>query len=334
MAQLKTIQSLQAGRGLAALAVVLHHADIAGHDFGRGSIHSPLLAHGYLGVDFFFVLSGFIIYHSTAGADRSAKQYAWARLRRVYLPYLPIGVGMALLYVVFPQLSQGNRNWSWLPTLTLLPVSSATALSVAWTLKHEMLFYAVFGVLYFGRRLGFGLLLWAIGIVAAAVAGIQNVVPLALINLEFLMGIGIAVAYRARGGHPALLMFAPFPFILWILLGASRDWSVLVGLSFALIILPIAQMEANGRFTVPRLLTFLGAASYSIYLAHDLFISIAARLFRDQPYWLVLAGTAAAGLAGGLVYFFVVERPALRIAPGDRRHQRLTGEEPSEPATL
>jgi peptidoglycan/LPS O-acetylase OafA/YrhL len=346
MAHPKTIQSLQAGRGLAALAVVLFHADIAGHDFGMGNFRVPLFESGYLGVDFFFVLSGFIIYPSTAGRGRPARHYAIARLRRVYLPYLPIGIGIALLYTYFPGFSAAERGWSWLPTLTLLPVSSNTALSVAWTLKHEILFYALFGCFYFSGLLRPGLFVWGAMILGAATLGISgivpmdlflgvnSIVPLALINLEFLMGIAAAVLYRRRRGHPALFVLAPVPLILWLMLGADRDWSVLVGLSFALIILPVAQLERQGRFKVRYGLTFLGAASYSIYLAHGLAISATGRLFHDQPYWLVAIATAIAGVSAGIAYFMILERPLLRVAPGDRRHERLTGEEPAQPSAI
>jgi exopolysaccharide production protein ExoZ len=335
MARLKTIQSLQAGRGLAALAVVLHHSDTAAHDFGKGHLHVALLHNGYLGVDFFFVLSGFIIYHSTAGRGRTAAEYTWARFRRVYLPYLPVGVGIALLYVLFPGVSDANRAWSWLPTLTLLPVSSATALSVAWTLKHEILFYAVFGVLYFTGTLWPGLVIWALLIASATMAGVKDFVPLAVINLEFLMGISVAVLYRAGRGHYALLLAAIAPFSFWIFLGSRPDWSVLVGVAFAFVILPVTRLEHDGHLKIPRSLTFLGAASYSIYLVHAPAISAIARLFRGQSYGLIVISMAVAGLAAGLLYFFIVERTALRIAPGDRRRQRLTGEEgPPSGATL
>ena len=333
MARLKTIQSLQAGRGLAALAVVCHHANQAGHDFGREHLDVWPLQMGYLGVDFFFVLSGFIIYHSTAGRGRSGKDYALARFRRVYLPYLPMGIGVALLYTLFPTLSGGNRHWSWLPTLTLLPVSANTALYVAWTLKHEILFYGIFGLLYFFRALWPGLLVWGLLIAGATIAGVKDVVPVAPINLEFLMGIAIAMLYRAGHGHWGLFLLAPIPFAVWLWLGAERDWSVLVGLSLALIILPLTQLEAQGRFKVPALLTFLGAASYSIYLAHGMGVSLAARLVRNRPYWMVATATIATGVALGLAYFFIVERTVLRVAPGDKRRQRLTGEEPPLPTS-
>jgi len=106
---------------------------------------------------------------------------------------------------------------------------------------------------------------------------------------------------------------------------------VLVGLSLALTMLPVAQLEERGRFTVPRALTFLGAASYSIYLAHGLAISVAARAVRGLPYLAVVGATMLAGVAGGIIYHLLVERRLLRLAPGDRRHERLTGEEPASP---
>ena len=76
----RVINVLQAGRGLAALAVVMLHSSVAARDFG--GVHTAPLEYGYLGVDFFFVLSGFIIFHSTAGRDRTIKQYATARFRQ------------------------------------------------------------------------------------------------------------------------------------------------------------------------------------------------------------------------------------------------------------
>jgi peptidoglycan/LPS O-acetylase OafA/YrhL len=68
-----TIECLQAGRGIAATAVVIHHASLAARDVGGPFAGQRWLELGYLGVDFFFVLSGFIIYpsaHFVARADR------------------------------------------------------------------------------------------------------------------------------------------------------------------------------------------------------------------------------------------------------------------------
>jgi peptidoglycan/LPS O-acetylase OafA/YrhL len=305
MAHKRTIQSLQAGRGLAALAVAMLHSSLAAHEFGGSFGPYSVLQFGYLGVDFFFVLSGFIIYHSTVGRDRSVADYALARFRRVYLPYWPVGIAIALLYLALPGVSEGHRDWSWLPTLTLAPVDAEPALSVAWTLKHEILFYVLFGLFYYGRMLWLGLAVWAIGIVLA-----RTHIAFALVNLEFFFGIIAAMLYRTERAPWPMLLLAPFPAILWAAMGADDSHRVLIGAMFALIVAPVAQLERKGRFNVPAPLVLLGAASYSLYLVHEPLVSVAARLLSGS--WPIFAAAMAAALAGGFAYHFVIEQRAIR----------------------
>ena len=104
------IQSLQVFRGLAALGVVAHHAVLSTESF-VGTLPEPLalwLGMGFLGVDFFFVLSGFIIMYAhmdDARTSAALKRYAFKRLSRIYPAYLPVGVGMIVLYAAMPGLS-------------------------------------------------------------------------------------------------------------------------------------------------------------------------------------------------------------------------------------
>jgi exopolysaccharide production protein ExoZ len=305
------IQSLQAGRGIAASAVILHHSVIAAHNFGQSAPGYSTLSRGYIGVDFFFVLSGFIIFHSTVGRGKSLKDYAGARFRRIYLPYWPIGLAVALAYIAMPHLSESNRYWSWLPTLTLLPVDSAPALSVAWTLKHEMLFYILFGLFYFSRLLPLGLFAWGVGI------GFLPHVPFQAINVEFFMGMLAAILYRQKQASPALLVYAVLAFVLWIYVGATDETSVLAGLGFMFIIAPIAQMERKEWFVVPKWLVFLGAASYSLYLVHTPLISAVARF---SP--AIMISGIAVSFAGGIAYHLWVERPLMRLTLGREKRGR------------
>ena len=321
-----TLYSLQAGRALASLAVVLHHASLATADFVAPPWGSRLFEAGYLGVDFFFVLSGFIIFHSTVGRGKSVAAYASARFFRVYPSYWPIGIGMALLYTFAPGLSAGDHEWSWLASLTLLPVSSGTALTVAWTLKHEILFYAVFGILYFSGRLFVGLALWCAVIVIAAALGGSALVPLSLLNLEFLAGVLAAFLARRGHGHPAHNLVALLPFLLWLHLGALREQSVLVGLSFALVILATVRLEQRGKIAVPRWLIFLGAASYSTYLVHGILISLTARLIAEAPTLLFFASGIMVSIVGGIAYHLFVERPVLNWRRGAGHEQRRSAQ--------
>ena len=219
---------------------------------------------------------------------------------------------MALLYTLLPQLGSGTKAWAWFPTLTLAPVNAETALSVAWTLKHEILFYAIFGFGYFSGRLKTVLVIWFGAICMSLLAHLPANVPLAPINLEFFMGIAIAMMARRGWGPIWLLPTALGVFGIWLALGANRDQSPIAGLAFALAILPIIRLERAGAFFVPKWLTFLGAASYAIYLVHNPAISIASRLYVANPYGL-FAFAALIGTIAGIGYYWVVERPIMRL---------------------
>lgn len=94
------LKSLQALRGLAALGVTLHHCTTLVERFvgstGALGRHASV---GLLGVDLFFVLSGFIILNSHFADERggwgAGGRYTGKRLLRIFIPYLPI----TLLYV-------------------------------------------------------------------------------------------------------------------------------------------------------------------------------------------------------------------------------------------
>ena len=314
-----TLNSLQAGRALAALAVVVHHASIAAQDFGPQLPGQQWLLLGYLGVDFFFVLSGFIIYHSTVGSSKGVADYAAARLTRVYIPYLPVGLGIAALYTMLPGVSAGDHRWSWLPTLTLLPFDKP-ALLVAWTLQHEVAFYFIFAVGYFCRRLVPILGAWGILIILNAATLQSDFIPLRLINLEFLLGVVVAML-KDRWSPPLLLALVPA--LCWLALGADRDWSVWVGLSCAIAIWNLVNRERAGKLAVPRSLIFLGAASYAIYLTHSLAISAVGRLLSGMPLAIFLASLLA-GTAIGIAYYLLIERPLLLTARQGRTLKTAT----------
>jgi len=107
------INSLQLGRFLAAMAVVVAHAVISITAF----VAPPpaniqfILSYGFLGVDFFFVLSGFIIHYTMNTRPRPALRFALDRFTRIMLPYWPVGIVLAVAYTLFPSLSAGERSW-------------------------------------------------------------------------------------------------------------------------------------------------------------------------------------------------------------------------------
>jgi exopolysaccharide production protein ExoZ len=322
-----TLDTLQAGRALAALAVVCFHYNQYG-----GSILAPLpswlsrpMAFGYLGVDFFFVLSGFIIYYTNAarvgdpGWDRS---YAVKRLSRIYLPYWPVGLAAAAGYVLAPTLGAGTRHWGWFSTVTLLPAGPPPALAVAWTLQHEILFYAIAFVLLRRRLVFVGSIAWAALILLLVPLGLWRKTPgLSLLDLEFLFGIAAAWYCLKRGqGREAWLAAAgSLTILLWFSLPGDLP-SAPFGLGLALLLPAIVRAELAGKLGAAGKLRVVGNASYAIYLIHLPLLSAVVRLCSSLNPFAAAALALIASVAAGIAYHRLFERHVL-----DWARRRLSG---------
>ena len=311
------LNSLEAGRAAAAIAVVLYHAKLSANGFaGQGpALLTSILNFGYLGVDFFFVLSGFIIYYSTYGKKSNPRRFATARFTRIFLPYLPISIVLALAYAMFPTLVSSDREWSLWASVTLMPSWQSPALNVAWTLQHELVFYMLFTTFLILDRIKTGMILWALAICLVALAGIDVPRPawffLSLINLEFGMGVLAAHFFVSRARIPYLPFLAILPIAVFFALGADRAYSALFGAGLAGLILWVANAETAGRFAVPQAFIFLGSASYSIYLIHNPLLSITSRIV-DGWILTLLFGTMASLLAG-CAYYLIWDKKTQRI---------------------
>lgn len=317
----QVITVLQAGRALAALVVVLHHAGASTVHFSGslGSLATAVLLRGYLGVDFFFVLSGFIIYYTNTGKTKEpgwSRRYAETRLVRIFVPYLPVGIAVALGYTFLPGLSADTRDWGWFTTLTLLPSNDQPALIVAWTLRHELIFYGVFWLAFLFRRPVAILGLWLVTMIAASmIAGDLDAFSFTMIgslNIEFLFG--MAVVHLLRKPVPDILFVAAGVslFILYLALGALEVHRILFAGSLALLLVPIVRWEQSQRLRAPNLLVLLGNASYSIYLVHNPLMALLVRLPLPSPA-LTLLYLTVAGTGAGLLYHLIVEKPGIAL---------------------
>jgi len=134
-------------RFFAALSVMVYHYK-SKYIQSLGSGH-PELAHsiyavtkfGYLGVDLFFIISGFVIFASAMG--RTSFQFAVSRITRIY-PTLWVCVTFtALVLVATPGPASGIDLKQWLANLTLMNKTLGIDYidGVYWTLQIEIEFY-------------------------------------------------------------------------------------------------------------------------------------------------------------------------------------------------
>jgi len=326
--------SIQYLRGLAALGMLVFHAsERAGAAFGAGAA----------GVDVFFVISGFIMWTVSARRSNGPGDFLMRRAGRIAPLYWTITLLVVALDLLRPSLFPNMRlNAAHvIQSLLFLPHRDPTGaiapvIVPGWTLNYEVFFYVVFAftlLLPAGRRA------WALtaGLGGLCLAGLflpQGRWP-ALdtyadpLVLEFVAGAWLAKAAAAgRLGRPlnAWIAIAAAVAILVVVAvtGADvRGWARLAewGLPAWLIVWGALSLEGCGQMPAFAPLKGLGDASYSLYLAHGLALSLAFKLIggRGLPVAAEVLIAVPFGLAAGTACYWLLERPLLALFHGRRR---------------
>lgn len=265
----KFIAPLQGLRGVAAILVVLFHINGLLNAKLASSAFFGLFKSGCVGVDIFFVLSGFIIFyvnHQKTSLTRYF-QHRFIRIFPIYWVALSLTLSsfliMKYLFVLPPgylanALSQGGCIY--IAKCYLLIPNPTPILNVSWTLSFEILFYLIFA-LYFWRPL----LFYSVFMLWVALAYYHQNELFNPIIVEFLIGCIIARAYINNFNHYAFtaLFVGLCIFICSSYFYVDQHRELYFGIPAALIIYGLLQIR-----TCPEWLMYLGDASYSIYLFH------------------------------------------------------------------
>ncbi|MGC5804849.1 acyltransferase [Ralstonia pseudosolanacearum] len=355
-----SLQSIQALRGFSALYVVIFHSGLA-----LAHADLPALAwltehvvkRGHVGVDVFFVISGFIIAWVAILGPKGPEPPGAFLIKRAFRlgpPYWlmsilhsawlnPVSSGVLLTSLAF--LPQANAD---------APYFGYPALYVGWSLNYEAFFYLLcaLGLALFGRR---ALWLVTLGLFATTVivpfwhGGVVLGDPEALyawatplqamaanpLVLEFLLGAGLAWLYAAHRHRltPArarLLLLAGVAAFVVSVIGPVPKFDLLLrGLPAGALLAGLVAMEHCGALRVPHVAVWFGELSYALYLVHPSVIEGMHRLVGVlAPEWIGAqllhfgANLALTLLAAALLHRYV-ELPA--IALGHRSVAWLRG---------
>lgn len=107
---MKKLSEVQAFRGLAALLVVFLRATLIGREYFQVDFAQGSFAFGYAGVDFFFVLSGFIISYAhpkDIGVSGAMLPYLCKRAIRIYPCYWLLTLAILPVYFLKPDFGRG-----------------------------------------------------------------------------------------------------------------------------------------------------------------------------------------------------------------------------------
>ncbi len=331
-----TLEGIQLGRGIAALLVVAYHVNdyLIPDRILNGVQGAAAFNMGYAGVDFFFVLSGFIIYyihHAHASRPDLLGAFLWKRFTRIYPLFWAVFAALMLLYIAFPDRGPENaRDPFYILTGFLIwPTEHVPIVQVAWTLEFELLFYAMFALIILNARAGLWVFAAWMALSAANLTLAFDSYPASFLfsprNLQFLMGIGVAwLLLQGRiTQHLALFVIGLAAFLATGLGEAYglHSWPLgakVLGYGIGASLM-VAGLTAP-RLALPRLALLLGDASYSIYLVHlpALTLSLVAvkRIpgIEDVSANLLLAGLVVLAAAVGVAVHLWVEKPLIAWA--------------------
>ena len=241
-------------------------------------VHIPVFGFGAFGVDIFFIISGFVMMHST---ERTSSNFFKKRLIRILPNYYIFTLGVFILALKFPHLlnnTTADLN-HLLKSLFFIPFNKNETghfpiLFLGWTLNLEMLFYSIFALSLMINKKYRGFISSYILLTIFLISAYINSFPLKAYNdfiiFEFILGMIIYLIIFKKNYIESFLM------LLAIIIGCLfyeinlNNRLLIYGLpSMIIMFLMILKFQ---NLKLSKFILMLGAGSYSLYLTHPYII--------------------------------------------------------------
>lgn len=340
------LDSLTGMRFVAALLVVLHHGTM----YLPLPVATPVAALGYVGVTFFFVLSGFVLCWS-ASPGVAKRHFYGRRFARIYPTYLVTTVIAVVLCLALgrptglgPVASALTVTQAWFSD----PAYTERLNVVSWSISDEAFFYALLPFVLLGiaglvaRRLVrmLAVIVAAMLLMAALVHALLSpgtaddlLYKLPVFRLgEFLIGVVLARLMRAGWRCPVRVRTAALvAAAVYLLLVAGLDQTghlavvrflpdlIMLG-PLALLIAAAATADLAGdggmHWLRARPTVHLGQASFQLYMTHYLWLialgGTLAKVSGRPAQGAALLGFTVVAVVTSVVGFRYLERPMER----------------------
>ncbi len=328
-------------RAIAATEVAVRHSDLITKHFSDSTVAvGSYYQFGAIGVEIFFVLSGYIMC-MRAASYRNGAQYLLARLVRLVPMYWLFTSAVIVAYFVNSDWRLGSFDLSvfaLLRSYLMLPAWGFPILSVGWTLEYEMIFYVAVALLAIGKGVGSGKIALLGVVIALSVGGIVmpgaeagEVGPLATsvghalspFMLTFGLGWLIRLVEESGGVRPNWRLIIAVAVIFLLAMSQGTPDGVHLGFRAALAVccFLLFQLGQRGFHTdgpLNRFMCIIGESSYSLYLSHWFIMSIFGKLLGSlHPPAVAAAPLRVVGialcLAIGVAAYLLLERPIDRF---------------------
>ncbi|MBD2345353.1 acyltransferase family protein [Anabaena subtropica] len=293
----KRLYTIQVLRGVAAILIVLVHCNLIFNQNYEQDFFFRIFNFGGSGVDFFFVLSGFImlyIHQHDIGHKNKIQSFLFKRFTRIYPIYwliLSLKLSLNLLPSYEADINQRNIV-EVIKAFLLLPqdrnILSDSFLGVSWTLSFELLFYLVFTLLIIlPRKFSYPIVFAWLLMTISNFMDVINIPEESLLlnflfnsyNLEFALGCCAAYLFSTRKinlGMPLIFLGA----FLYTFSAVNSYYGIIklstiisFGIPSTFLVLGCASWENRNNIQIPNWLVYIGDASYSIYLVHGFIIN-------------------------------------------------------------
>ncbi|MFZ7942308.1 MULTISPECIES: acyltransferase family protein [Bacillaceae] len=324
----RKLSFVQISRAIAIIFVLLGHVNILFHtkfnydwfDMGQWERTG--------GVDFFFIVTGFMIfylYHKQAGRPGKAKEFLLKRVIRIYPLYWMFTLLSIAVSLLLP--SAGGSYPAELIFKSILILPPEPILDSAWSLSHVVFFYLLFAAYIFRPKILKPLI--AIWILATMLIGLKFVpfpehsFIFSFSNLEIICGCVVAyLTLNFNFKYSTLFVTAGLLGYLAVWLNnIYQIFHIHVPLFFCifsmLLMLGIAEKDKKERQT-PKALSFLGDASYSIYIAHGPFLHLYILLMVKfhvigaLGYFLTMSAVIILTVLSCCLVYQLIEKPMLK----------------------
>lgn len=294
----KIFLNLESLRGIAAISVALYHFDNGSH------FNNPFVENAWLMVDFFFVLSGFVVSLNYIHRLSTAQQL-FAFQKKRFLRLYPLHFFLLIVFLVIeiakyivdiklnlvansPAFSDNNLS-AFLANLLLVhswTMSNATFNHPSWSISAEVFTYALFAILVYLTSWSRTLFLVIISISIFGLGWlidsygmeIYNTTGLLRCIYSFFIGVLTHQIYKSvrnrfsfKTSVPGILFIALSIFLVIKLGGEKSGFVVLVPFVFGFTILNLVlttESTSINRLLSNGVLVYLGTVSYGIYMIH------------------------------------------------------------------
>ncbi|MBS0916400.1 acyltransferase family protein [Providencia rettgeri] len=347
----KNVLSIHYIRGISALLVVLFHfRGVINDVYAQNDLGHLLFRWGEIGVDVFFVISGFIICLSTKNTNRPGEFIA-KRFFRIYPAYLFFIIISMLIGYYFSSINTADV----INAIFILPADYSKGspffgysyLIVAWSLFYEICFYAIYvismAISHRYRNLICSLLiLLMVFIPQVVVNGRISASPLdyagaswlgyfniftSPMMLIFIVGILIyecvpiikLVALRLDEWVIRVLFYSSASFFIYCFMTGYNSWHGLTNsvVFIAPIIMCAILFEIRVGVKKSTFLSFLGDISYSLYLSHLIVLLLLSKFggvfYHSSTGFSRLFILVSLSLITAYISFNLIEKPSAKL---------------------